>query len=68
MWNALYKELHDHVEENRLRAANLMLMGVIYSEDYMTQFLDQFIPNTITAIEYKDNDSKIIRNAAEKVR
>jgi len=40
MWNALYKELHDHVEENRLRAANLMLMGVIYSEDYMTQFLD----------------------------
>lgn len=33
--------------ETRVRSANLFLMGVIYSEDYMTQFLDHFIPNLI---------------------
>jgi hypothetical protein len=68
MWPALYKELKDHVEENRLRAANLMLLGVLYSEDYMTQFLDQFIPNTITAIECREGDSKLIMESTLKVK
>ena len=36
MWNALYKELKDTKEENRFRAANLLVVSVIYTEDYMT--------------------------------
>ena len=40
MWGALYKELKDSNEANKVRAANLVVMGVLYSEDYMTQFMD----------------------------
>lgn len=51
MWPALYKEIVDHTEENRLRASSLILMGTIFSEDYMTQFLDNFIPSTLIGIK-----------------
>jgi len=36
MWPALYKELLDSNEENRLKASYLVVMGVIFSEEYMT--------------------------------
>jgi hypothetical protein len=40
MWGAIFKEVRDHNDETRLRASNLMLLGVAFSEEYMTQFLD----------------------------
>lgn len=49
MWPALYKEIVENNEESRLRASYLIVLGIIFSEDYMTQFLDHFIPNTIIA-------------------
>jgi hypothetical protein len=36
MWGALYKEIKEANEENQWRASNLLLMGVVYSEDFMT--------------------------------
>ena len=30
-WNALYKEIRDINEENRLRSSNLALLGVVYT-------------------------------------
>lgn len=36
MWPAIYKEIVDNNEENRLRASYLMTLGVLFSEDYMT--------------------------------
>ena len=43
-------------------------MGVIYSDDQMTQFLDQFIPNTITFLVSKEGDSKIQIKTANKIK
>lgn len=50
MWPALYKEILDSSEDSRLKASSLILMGVIFSEEYMTQFLDAFVTNTIIGI------------------
>ena len=46
-WKALYAEVKDNKEENRKRSANLFLVSVVYSEDYMTQYLDVFIRNLV---------------------
>ncbi|KAM3145249.1 hypothetical protein pb186bvf_002577 [Paramecium bursaria] len=64
MWPALYKEIVDSNEESRTRASKLIIYGVIYSEEYMTQFLDNFVPNMITAIKYAQtqNNQKILLN------
>lgn len=50
MWFAIFREIQDLSVENRLRAAKLSLMGVIYTENYMTNHLDKFIPPFITAL------------------
>lgn len=50
MWGALYKELRDSNDENSVRASRLVLMGVVFTEDYMTQYLDDFIPKTIMCV------------------
>ena len=39
----IYNELMDWIHENRLRSAHLLLYAIIYSEDYLTQFLDNFL-------------------------
>ena len=49
-WNALYKEIRDINEENRLRSVNLALLGVIYTENYMAQYLDNLIPQFLPSI------------------
>lgn len=49
--------------ENKLRASYLILYGVVYSEEYMTQFLDIFIPKTITTLIINESDSKTAQKA-----
>ena len=50
-WGAIFKEIKDINLENRIRAANLSLMGIIYTENHMTTHMDKFtilnIYNTI---------------------
>jgi len=50
MWFAIFRELQDIGVENRVRAAKLSLMGVIYTENYMTSHLDKFIPPFVTVL------------------
>jgi len=40
---ALYKEITDWVEESRERSAKLLLSCIVYTEDYITQYLDHMI-------------------------
>ena len=41
--HAIYKELNDWIEENRERASHLMLCCIVYTEDFVTQFLDHML-------------------------
>lgn len=50
MWSAIFREIQDINIPNRLRAAKLALMGVIYTENYMTSHLDKFLPPFIIAL------------------
>jgi len=40
---ALYNEINDWIEENRERSAQLLLCSIIYTEDFMTQYLDHLL-------------------------
>lgn len=40
---AIFHELGDWIEENAERTSNLLLYSIIYSEDYMTQFMDEML-------------------------
>lgn len=49
-WSALYREVRDIKIENRIRACNLAIYGAIYTENYLTQYLDNMIPQLLTAV------------------
>lgn len=49
-WTALYKEIKDINFDNRIRAARLMVFGTIYTENYMTQYLDVMLPHLLSSI------------------
>ena len=54
---AIYRELSDWILENRQRAAHLLLSLVIYTEDYITQYLDHLLLSLYKAIlEKEDTD------------
>jgi len=57
---ALYKEVKDWQFENRLEAINLLLFGLIYAEDYTTQFLDKFVINILHNLNIRNKDDQII--------
>jgi len=48
-WTALYKEIKDIHQENRTRAGQLILYGVIYTEQYMSQYLDVMLPHLFSS-------------------
>lgn len=56
-FHALYKELKDWKVENREKAGNLMLLSIIYSEDFMTQFLYECIPALLEHTIPKDKEN-----------
>lgn len=41
--HAIYKEINDWIEDNRERASQLLLCCIIYTEDFMTQFMDHLL-------------------------
>jgi hypothetical protein len=52
---AIYKELSDWILENRQRAAHLLLWLLVYTEDYITQFLDHLLLSLYKAILEKED-------------
>ncbi|CDW81095.1 UNKNOWN [Stylonychia lemnae] len=53
--HALYKEITDWIQENRERASNLLLCCIIYTEDFMTQFMDHLLLSLYKAVLDKEN-------------
>ena len=53
--HAIYKELNDWIEENRERASHLMLCCIVYTEDFVTQFLDHMLVALYKAVLEKSN-------------
>lgn len=53
--------------ENRVRAAKLSLMGVIYTENYMTNHLDKFIPPFITALGSTSKEDTEVCKVANQI-
>ena len=51
----LYKEISDWLVLSRERSSNLILFSVIYSEDYMVQFLDNLLVSLYKVILEKEN-------------
>lgn len=65
----IYNELMDWIHENRLRSAHLLLYAIIYSEDYLTQFLDNFLLALYRALlsdDTADPKSKALRLRVEE--
>jgi len=58
---ALYKEINDWIEENRERASQLLLCCVIYTEDFMTQFMDHLLVALYKSVLEKENKT-VARN------
>ena len=54
---AIYKELSDWILENRARAAHLLLCLIVYTEDYVMQFLDHLLLSLYKAILEKEDNS-----------
>ena len=52
---AIFNELGDWIEENAERTSNLLLYSIIYSEDYMTQFMDEMLVAMYRTILSKTN-------------
>jgi hypothetical protein len=52
---AIYKELSDWIIENRARAAHLLLCLIVYTEDYVMQYLDHLLLSLYKAILEKDD-------------
>ena len=40
---AIFHELGDWIEENAERTSNLLLFTIIYSEDFMVQYMDEML-------------------------
>lgn len=66
MWLAIFREIQDISVENRVRAAKLSLIGVIYTENYMTNHLDKFIPPFITVLgSNRQEDAEVCQVAGQ---
>eukprot|EP01017_Pseudomicrothorax_dubius_P050798 TRINITY_DN9670_c0_g1_i1.p1 TRINITY_DN9670_c0_g1~~TRINITY_DN9670_c0_g1_i1.p1 ORF type:complete len:799 (-),score=96.49 TRINITY_DN9670_c0_g1_i1:535-2931(-) len=52
----LYAELRDWRQTSRAKAANLLLVSVVYTEELMTQHLDAFILGSISAFHAPEKD------------
>jgi len=56
---ALYKEVSDWQIENRARASHLLLYSIIYTEEFMVQFLDNLLVALYkTVLEREDKTIK----------
>jgi hypothetical protein len=44
--------------ENRSRACNLAVYGALFTENYLTQYLDDMIPHLLTAVIPHSNEEK----------
>ena len=55
----LYKEIGDWISDTRERASNLLLCSIIYSEDFMTQYLDHLFVAMYKA--HLDNENKVVQ-------
>lgn len=60
----LYKEITDWLVLSRERSSNLILFSIIYSEDYMVQFLDNLLVSLYKVVLEKEN--KIIMTNVPK--
>jgi hypothetical protein len=52
---AIYKELTDWIQEHRERASELLLCSIIYTEEFMTQFLDHLLVSLYKVVGEKEN-------------
>ena len=52
---ALYKEVSDWQDSSRARSSNLLLYSVIYSEEFMTQYLDNLFVAMYKAVLEKED-------------
>jgi hypothetical protein len=66
-WAALYKEIKDISFENRIRAVRLMLFGTIFTENYMTQYLDVMLPHLLSSILPLQPEDKPVADIVYKI-
>ena len=52
---AIFHELGDWIEENAERTSNLLLFSIIYSEDFMVQFMDEMLVKMYKVVLSKTN-------------
>lgn len=52
---AIFHELGDWIEENAERTSNLLLYSVIYSEDFMVQYMDEMLVGMYKVVLTKTN-------------
>ena len=52
---AIFHELGDWIEENAERTSNLLLFSVIYSEDFMVQYMDEMLVKMYKVVLTKSN-------------
>jgi len=62
--HSLYKEVSDWLETSRERSSFLVMYSIIYSEDYMTQFLDNLLVSFYKVVMEKN--TKIVRTNIQK--
>jgi len=58
---AIYKEVTDWIQEHRERASHLLLCSIIYTEEFMTQYLDHLLVALYKGIGERENKA-VMRN------
>jgi len=51
----LYREISDWIESSRQRASNLLLISIIYTEEFMINFLDNLLVSLYKAVLTKED-------------
>jgi len=51
---------NNYFSENREKAANLMMLSIVYSEDFMTQFLYQCLPAFLELAIAKNKEDDVV--------
>lgn len=64
---AIFHELGDWIEENAERTSNLLLFSIIYSEDFMVQFMDEMLVKMYKVVLSKSN-KVLMKNLPESFR
>ena len=59
--NGIGREVSDWIEDNAARASDLLLYSIIYSEEYMVQFMDKLFINMYRAI-LEQKSKKVCKN------